>query len=72
MPLYLDHLSFFYKVVHPKAIPQYSLNHKDVLNTIKDFENRNRGLFITGNAFWGISLNDCVKASYNLIERIGG
>ncbi|WP_025270224.1 protoporphyrinogen oxidase [Hippea sp. KM1] len=63
---------FFYKVVHPKAIPQYSLNHKDVLNTIKDFENRNRGLFITGNAFWGISLNDCVKASYNLIERIGG
>ncbi|AEA33592.1 protoporphyrinogen oxidase [Hippea maritima] len=63
---------FFYKLVHPKAIPQYSLGHKNVLNSVKDFEDKNKGLFITGNAFWGISLNDCVKASYDLIERVGG
>ena len=57
-------------VIHKKAIPQYGLNHKTVLDKIQDFENRHRGIFITGNAFYGVSLNDCIKSSYNILKRI--
>ncbi len=55
---------------HKKAIPQYGMNHRSILNAIEDFEKKNGGIFITGNAFYGVSLNDCVKSSYNIINKI--
>ena len=55
---------------HTFAIPQYGLNHKEIIDSIKEFERRNRGIFITGNAFYGVSLNDCVAASYELISKV--
>jgi len=55
---------------HKYAIPQYGLEHKDILEDVDKFEYNNPGLFITGNAFYGVSLNDCVKSSYNLLNRI--
>ena len=55
---------------HRYAIPQYGLEHKDILENINRFETENPGLLITGNAFYGVSLNDCVKSSYNILERI--
>ena len=55
---------------HKYAIPQYGLEHKDILENINKFEIENPGLLITGNAFYGVSLNDCVKSSYNLLNRI--
>ncbi len=47
---------------HKKAIPQYLMNHKDVVATIDGAERRHEGLRIIGNAFRGIGLNDCVSA----------
>ncbi len=55
---------------YAKAIPQYGLNHKNILKDVACFEENNGGIFITGNAFYGVSLNDCVKASYNLLNKI--
>lgn len=55
---------------HIKAIPQYGLNHKSILKDVADFEENNSGIFITGNAFYGVSLNDCIKSSYNILNRI--
>ncbi len=57
---------------HRKAIPVYTMEHKDVLEKINNFENKNRGIIITGNAFYGVGLNDCVKAAYQILERIKG
>lgn len=45
---------------HERAIPQYLVGHSDRLqsieNQLKDFP----GLVLTGNAYRGVSLNDCV------------
>ncbi len=61
---------FAYKKVHHRAIPIYTLNHKKVKEALLEFERKHRGIFITGNAFFGISLNDCVKTAYNTLEKI--
>jgi len=47
---------------HKKAIPQYLMNHKDVVAIIDSAERRHEGLRIIGNAFRGIGMNDCVSA----------
>jgi oxygen-dependent protoporphyrinogen oxidase len=45
---------------HEKAIPQYLTGHADRLRAIEREQARFPGLFMTGNAFRGVSLNDCV------------
>jgi len=55
---------------HTFAIPQYGLNHKEMINRINEFERKNKGIFITGNAFYGVSLNDCIASSYELISKV--
>ena len=57
---------------HKKAIPIYTMEHKNVLEAIKEFELKNGGVFITGNAFYGVGLNDCVKAAYETLDKIKG
>ncbi len=61
---------FSYVKRHIKAIPQYGLNHNNILNDIDAFEDSNKGLFITGNAFYGVSINDCVKSAYNIFDKV--
>lgn len=48
---------------HPRAIPQYLSGHSRRLAAIADRLDRHAGLFLTGNAFHGIGLNDCVNAA---------
>ena len=57
---------------HKKAIPVYTMEHRSVLEAIREFEHKNRGIFIAGNAFYGVGLNDCVKAAYLTLEKIKG
>ncbi len=47
---------------HKRAIPQYLMNHKDIIKAINRKEKKYKGLYIIGNAFRGIGLNDCVSA----------
>ncbi len=61
---------FSYIKKHSMAIPVYTMEHKQILGYIKEFEAKNRGIIITGNAFYGVSLNDCVKSAYNTLDRI--
>jgi oxygen-dependent protoporphyrinogen oxidase len=55
---------------HEKAIPQYALGHARRLRTVEDSLGPMRGLHVTGNAFRGVSLNDCVANAFTLAERI--
>jgi oxygen-dependent protoporphyrinogen oxidase len=55
---------------HVKGIPQYSLGHERRLEAIDRILSRFQGLYITGNAYRGIGVNDCVENSYRLAERI--
>ncbi|NWF97991.1 MAG: protoporphyrinogen oxidase [Nitrospirae bacterium] len=56
--------------IHRKGIPQYFINHDLKLKKIDDILNNYKGFYITGNAFRGIGVNDCIENSSNLAERI--
>jgi protoporphyrinogen/coproporphyrinogen III oxidase len=45
---------------HQRAIPQYLVGHAQRLRVIDDELRQFPGLVLTGNAFRGVSLNDCV------------
>jgi len=54
---------------HRHGIPQYSLEHGEVLEAFGQFEFDNPGLYFTGNSLRGISMNDCVVDAYKTAER---
>lgn len=45
---------------HDRAIPQYLVGHSDRLQAIEQELGRFPGLLLTGNAYRGVSLNDCI------------
>lgn len=60
---------------HDKAIPQYRVGHADKLAAIDRQLEAFPGLVLTGNAFRGVSLNDCVlnasQTAQSLTRRSG-
>jgi oxygen-dependent protoporphyrinogen oxidase len=55
---------------HPKAIPQYVLGHPERLQRVDRDVAKFPGLHLAGNAYRGIGVNDCVRESRALVERI--
>ncbi len=53
-----------------KGIPQYHVGHSKNVAIIERELDRLGNIFITGNALYGIGLNDCVKQSYKAVENI--
>lgn len=54
---------------HRQAIPQYTVGHSTRLELIEGRLAGLPGLLLTGNAFRGVGLNDCVAASQATAER---
>ena len=62
---------FFVKVIRWKnAIPQYMVNHLDLVREVEELLLNHPGLYLTGNAYKGISINDCVENAENLAVQI--
>lgn len=55
---------------HEKAIPQYLVGHADRLAEIERQRAAFPGLFLTGNAYRGVSLNDCVVNADTTAEAV--
>lgn len=55
---------------HRQAIPQYLVGHGRRLQDLLQRTARYPGLFFTGNAFFGIGLNDCVSAAQRTASAI--
>ncbi|GAB6073926.1 protoporphyrinogen oxidase [Nautilia lithotrophica] len=55
--------------MHKNAIPNYSLGHQDLVKKIMD-EAKNVNVYLTGNAYNGVSFNDCIKNSFELAQKI--
>lgn len=55
---------------HEKAIPQYIIGHSKRLEDIERILSGYRGLYLTGNAYKGVAMNDCIANSAELAERI--
>ncbi|MDI1472238.1 Protoporphyrinogen IX oxidase, aerobic, HemY [Thermodesulfovibrio sp. N1] len=53
-----------------RAIPQYELGHEEKLRKIDQILKKYPGLYLTGNAYRGVSVNDCIENSLKLAEKI--
>jgi oxygen-dependent protoporphyrinogen oxidase len=63
---------FHHVVRWDRAIPQYHVGHLDRLAWIETRLQMHPGLFLAGNAYRGVALNDCVEQAGLLAERISG
>ena len=52
------------------AIPQYNLGHINKIKKLEELMSKNTGLFFTGNYLYGISINDTIKTSNAVVEKI--
>lgn len=55
---------------HTRAIPQYLVGHAARLEAIDEMLQRHPGLVLTGNAFKGVSLNDCVVNAWKTAQAL--
>ncbi|RJQ43803.1 MAG: protoporphyrinogen oxidase [Nitrospiraceae bacterium] len=53
-----------------KAIPQYLLGHSAKLKILDERLKAYPGLYLAGNAYRGIGMNDCVENGYRLADEI--
>jgi oxygen-dependent protoporphyrinogen oxidase len=55
---------------HEKAIPQYTVGHNDKLEEMDDLIKGYPGLFVTGNAYKGVGINDCTRNASIIAETV--
>ncbi len=55
---------------HEMAIPQYNVGHIERLKNIALLLQKHRNLYLTGNAYKGIGVNDCIENSFSLAEKV--
>ncbi len=55
---------------HIEAIPEYNIGHPQLVDEIMQTAAKYPGLFIGGNAFNGVGINDCVANSYKISEQV--
>jgi len=56
---------------HPLGIPQYTLGHEERLRTMEQrAADALPGLLLGGNAYRGVSVNDCAKNAWPTAERV--
>ena len=63
--------SFTEVIRWPRGIPQYNVGHTERVATIDEALSHWPGLHLTGNAFKGIGLNDCIRNAAALAEKVG-
>jgi oxygen-dependent protoporphyrinogen oxidase len=61
----------FHRVIRwDRAIPQYHVGHLDRVARIEQQLQRHPGLFLGGNAYHGVALNDCTEQAGVLAARV--
>lgn len=55
---------------HPQAIPQYTVGHAKRLAALQERTANLPGLFLTGNSYRGIGLNDCAAAASRTADEV--
>ncbi len=55
---------------HERAIPQYIVGHSARVAAVEEGLAGSPGLYVTGNAFAGVGINDCTLAARRTAERV--
>lgn len=55
---------------HARGIPQYLTGHGGILNVVEQAERQHPGLVFAGNAYRGVSLNDCVVSAHRAVDML--
>ncbi|GAB4483753.1 MAG: protoporphyrinogen oxidase [Thermodesulfovibrionales bacterium] len=55
---------------HEFAIPQYTVGHLERLRTLELLREKHPGLYLTGNPYRGIGVNDCIEQASLLSQKI--
>jgi oxygen-dependent protoporphyrinogen oxidase len=55
---------------YPSAMPQYQVGHLDRVATIEKTAAQYPGLFLTGNAYRGLGIPDCIRQARETAERM--
>jgi oxygen-dependent protoporphyrinogen oxidase len=64
-------LPSFHRVIrHPRALPQYTLGHGERVASIDAAIGRRPGLFLSGNAYRGLGILDCLRQADLTAQRI--
>lgn len=63
----LEHLGLFR---WSRAIPQYYKGHPELVGRLEACVDQVPGLFVTGNAFYGVGINDCTRAAFETTEKV--
>jgi oxygen-dependent protoporphyrinogen oxidase len=53
-----------------RAMPQYEVGHLDRVAGIERALDRASGLFVTGSAYRGVGVADCVRQAHEAAERV--
>jgi oxygen-dependent protoporphyrinogen oxidase len=53
-----------------KGIPQYTVGYGRYLDLANSIEKEQPGLFLTGNYLYGVSVADCIRASYKVAQKV--
>jgi oxygen-dependent protoporphyrinogen oxidase len=61
---------FAHIVRWPAAIPQYAIGHLDRVRRIEAKTANHPGLFVGGNAYHGVAMNDCTDQAIVLADRV--
>ncbi|RME77846.1 MAG: protoporphyrinogen oxidase, partial [Chloroflexi bacterium] len=54
----------------PRANPQYDVGHLDRVSEMEQMAARFPGLYLTGSAFRGIGLPDCIKSALATVDQV--
>lgn len=61
----------YQKVIRWKnAIPQYTLGHLNRMEKIEAELRQIGALYLAGNAYFGIGMNDCIKRSWDIVQQL--
>jgi oxygen-dependent protoporphyrinogen oxidase len=55
---------------HLQAIPEYRVGHPELVAEIMSQAKTHPGLFISGNAYYGVGINDCVAQAYKVSQSL--
>lgn len=71
LAMHIQATPIFHQIVRwDRAIPQYHVGHLQRVAVIEQRVSRHPGLFLGGNAYHGVALNDCTEQAEVLAQRV--